>query len=121
MIIRLQLLTPNNDLVSAGLFNELITMHGTTMIFLAAMPILFGFMNAIMPLQIGARDVAFPFLKLVRFLDVLLRGSILEHFMVHSDKFRMQDGLHMHHLRSHLKDMVLTFMQSVFKLPVGVR
>ncbi len=63
MLIRLQLLTPNNDLVSAGLFNELITMHGTTMIFLAAMPILFGFMNYIMPLQIGARDVAFPFLN----------------------------------------------------------
>lgn len=63
MIIRLQLMTPNNDLVSAGLFNDLITMHGTTMIFLAAMPILFGFMNAIMPLQIGARDVAFPFIN----------------------------------------------------------
>ena len=63
MIIRVQLLTPNNDLISAGLFNEIITMHGTTMIFLAAMPILFGFMNAIMPLQIGARDVAFPFLN----------------------------------------------------------
>ncbi|KXH79868.1 cytochrome c oxidase subunit I [Sporosarcina sp. HYO08] len=63
LIIRLQLLKPNNDLVSAGLFNELITMHGTTMIFLAAMPILFGLMNAIMPLQIGARDVAFPFIN----------------------------------------------------------
>ena len=63
MIIRLQLMTPNNDLVSAGLFNDLITMHGTTMIFLAAMPILFGFMNAIVPLQIGARDVAFPFIN----------------------------------------------------------
>ncbi len=63
MIIRIQLAVPNNDFVSAGLFNEMLTMHGTTMIFFAAMPILFGFMNAIMPLQIGARDVAFPFLN----------------------------------------------------------
>ena len=50
MIIRIQLAKPDNDFVSAGLFNEIITMHGTTMIFLAAMPILFGFMNAVMPL-----------------------------------------------------------------------
>ena len=63
MIIRIQLAVPNNDFVSAGTFNEMMTMHGTTMIFFAAMPILIGFMNAIMPLQIGARDVAFPFLN----------------------------------------------------------
>ena len=63
MLIRLQLAVPNNDFLSAGLFNEVITMHGTTMIFLAAMPLLFAFMNATVPLQIGARDVAFPFLN----------------------------------------------------------
>ncbi len=63
MIMRIQLAVPDNDFVSAGMFNEMMTMHGTTMIFLAAMPILVGFMNAIMPLQIGARDVAFPFLN----------------------------------------------------------
>ena len=77
MIIRIQLLTPNNDLVSAGLFNQIITMHGTTMIFLAAMPILFGFMNAIMPLQIGARDVAFPFLNSLGFWMFMLGGIFL--------------------------------------------
>ena len=77
MIIRLQLITPNNDLVSAGLFNDLITMHGTTMIFLAAMPILFGFMNAIMPLQIGARDVAFPFINSLGFWMFVFGGLFL--------------------------------------------
>ena len=40
-------------------FNELLTMHGTTMLFLAATPLLFAFMNMLVPLQIGARDVAF--------------------------------------------------------------
>jgi len=77
MIIRLQLLTPNNDLVSAGIFNQIITMHGTTMIFLAAMPILIGFMNAIMPLQIGARDVAFPFLNSLGFWMFFFGGVFL--------------------------------------------
>ncbi|ARF15211.1 cytochrome c oxidase subunit I [Sporosarcina ureae] len=77
MIIRLQLITPNNDLVSAGLFNDLITMHGTTMIFLAAMPMLFGFMNAIMPLQIGARDVAFPFINSLGFWMFAFGGLFL--------------------------------------------
>lgn len=77
MIIRLQLMVPNNDLVTAGLFNDLITMHGTTMIFLAAMPILFGFMNAIVPLQIGARDVAFPFINSLGFWMFIFGGLFL--------------------------------------------
>ncbi|WP_438316805.1 cytochrome c oxidase subunit I [Sporosarcina sp. FA9] len=77
MIIRFQLLTPNNDLISAGTFNEMITMHGTTMIFLAAMPILIGFMNVVMPLQIGARDVAFPFLNSLGFWMFFFGGVFL--------------------------------------------
>ncbi|OZI12353.1 cytochrome c oxidase subunit I [Bacillaceae bacterium SAS-127] len=77
MMIRIQLAKPNNDFVSAGLFNELLTMHGTTMIFLAAMPLLFAFMNAIMPLQIGARDVAFPFLNALGFWLFFFGGLFL--------------------------------------------
>ncbi|WP_252503713.1 cytochrome c oxidase subunit I [Sporosarcina sp. Marseille-Q4943] len=77
MLIRWQLYKPNNDFVSAGLFNDLITMHGTTMIFLAAMPILFGFMNAIVPLQIGARDVAFPFINSLGFWMFFFGGLFL--------------------------------------------
>ncbi|MBA4537936.1 cytochrome c oxidase subunit I [Bacillus aquiflavi] len=77
LIIRIQLAIPNNDFVSAGLFNEILTMHGTTMIFLAAMPLLLAFMNAIMPLQIGARDVAFPFLNSLGFWMFFLGGLFL--------------------------------------------
>ncbi|XID96252.1 cytochrome c oxidase subunit I [Paenibacillaceae bacterium WGS1546] len=77
IIIRLQLMTPMNDLVSGSTFNELITMHGTTMIFLAAMPLLFALMNAIIPLQIGARDVAFPFLNSLGFWTFFFGGLLL--------------------------------------------
>src|SRR5699024_3651220 len=74
MLIRIQLAVPNNDFLSAGLFNEMITMHGTTMIFLAAMPILFAFMNAVVPLQIGARDLAFPFMNALGVWMFILGG-----------------------------------------------
>ncbi|MFC2950229.1 cytochrome c oxidase subunit I [Virgibacillus sediminis] len=77
MIIRIQLMVPENDFISAGLYNEMITMHGTTMIFLAAMPLLIGLMNYIMPLQIGARDVAFPFLNSLGFWLFFLGGVLL--------------------------------------------
>ncbi|OCS91396.1 cytochrome c oxidase subunit I [Caryophanon latum] len=77
MLMRIQLMKPNNDFVSAGFFNELMTMHGTTMIFLAAMPLLFAFMNAVVPLQIGARDVAFPFLNSLGFWLFFFGGIFL--------------------------------------------
>src|SRR5665213_2497501 len=59
-IIRAQLGAPNRHLVSAEAYNQIFTMHGTTMIFLAIMPLSAAFFNFIIPLQIGARDVAFP-------------------------------------------------------------
>ncbi|GGA83688.1 cytochrome c oxidase subunit I [Ornithinibacillus halotolerans] len=77
VIIRIQLIKPENDFISAGLYNEMITMHGTTMIFFAAMPILLGLMNAVMPLQIGARDVAFPFVNALGFWLFLFGGIML--------------------------------------------
>ncbi|WP_108669825.1 cytochrome c oxidase subunit I [Peribacillus acanthi] len=77
MFIRIQLAVPNNDFVSAGLYNEILTMHGTTMIFLAAMPLVFAMMNAVMPLQIGARDVAFPFLNSLGFWLFFFGGVFL--------------------------------------------
>ncbi|WP_043933462.1 cytochrome c oxidase subunit I [Bacillus sp. EB01] len=77
MVIRIQLAVPDNDFVSAGLYNEILTMHGTTMIFLAAMPLLFAFMNAVVPLQIGARDVAFPFLNSLGFWLFFFGGVFL--------------------------------------------
>jgi cytochrome c oxidase subunit 1 len=60
LIIRAQLIVPENDLVTAERYNQLFTMHGTTMIFLAVMPLNAAFFNFLVPLQIGARDVAFP-------------------------------------------------------------
>ncbi len=77
VIIRIQLLKPMNDVVAGDTFNELITMHGTTMIFLAAMPLLFALMNAVIPLQIGARDVAFPFLNSLGFWTFFFDGLLL--------------------------------------------
>ncbi len=59
-LIRTQLAIPGNNLVSPELYNQLFTMHGTVMIFLFITPILFGFGNFLIPLQIGARDMAFP-------------------------------------------------------------
>src|SRR5690606_3759700 len=77
MLIRIQLIKPENDFMSAGLYNEMITMHGTTMIFFAAMPLLLGLMNAVMPLQIGARDAAFPFVNALGFWLFFLGGIML--------------------------------------------
>ena len=77
MLIRIQLMEPNSDFLSAGLYNEILTMHGTTMIFLAAMPLLFAFMNAVVPLQIGARDVAFPFVNALGFWMFFFGGVFL--------------------------------------------
>src|SRR5690625_5049406 len=68
---------PNSNFVSAQMFNEMLTMHGTTMIFLAAMPIVLALMNAAVPLQIGAREVAFPFLNAVGFWLFLFGGILL--------------------------------------------
>ncbi|TDL52843.1 cytochrome c oxidase subunit I [Paenibacillus dendritiformis] len=77
ILIRIQLIKPNFEFVDAQLFNELITMHGTTMIFLGAMPLIFALMNAIVPLQIGARDVAFPFLNALGFWTFFFGGVLL--------------------------------------------
>ncbi|WP_078595443.1 cytochrome c oxidase subunit I [Evansella clarkii] len=74
LLMRAQLMFPNSSLIPAQTFNEILTMHGTIMIFLAAMPLLFGFMNYIVPLQIGARDVAFPFLNSLGFWLFLFGG-----------------------------------------------
>ena len=59
-LIRLQLLTPNMSVVNPDQFNQLFTMHGLTMVFLAIMPLGIGLANYFVPLQIGARDLAFP-------------------------------------------------------------
>jgi cytochrome c oxidase subunit I len=76
-VMRIQLAIPNNHFVSPQLFNQLFTMHGTTMVFLVGMPLLFGFGNYLVPLMIGARDMAFPRLNAWSFWMSALGGIIL--------------------------------------------
>src|SRR5690348_1217627 len=77
LIIRAQLLGPDNHLVSDQQYNELFTMHGTIMLLLFATPLFVGFANEIMPLQIGAPDVAFPRLNLLSYYLFAFGGLIL--------------------------------------------
>ena len=76
-VMRLQLIRPHNDLVSPQAFNRMFTMHGTTMIFFVAMPLVFGFANYLVPLMIGARDMAFPRLNAFSFWMTALGGLLL--------------------------------------------
>ncbi len=77
LMIRIQLFRPENNFISAQTYNELFTMHGTTMIFLVAMPMAVAFFNYIVPLQIGARDVAFPRLNALSYWVYLFGGLYL--------------------------------------------
>src|SRR6202007_1755643 len=76
-ILRIQLIVPHNQFVSPQVFNRMMTMHGTTMIFFVAMPILFGFGTYLIPLMIGARDMAFPRLNAFSFWMTAFGGSLL--------------------------------------------
>lgn len=76
LMIRLQLSSANNTVLDAQTYNQMITQHGTVMIFFAVMPIIFGFFNYFMPLMIGARDVAFPRLNMFSYW-LLLSGAIV--------------------------------------------
>src|SRR5216110_3362973 len=75
LLIRLQLAQPNQRIVTAEAYNALFTMHGTTMIFLAVMPLNAMFFNYLVPLMIGARDVAFPRLNALSYW-IFLGGGI---------------------------------------------
>jgi len=77
MIIRIQLIRPHNDFVSPAVFNRLFTMHGTTMIFFVIMPFMFGFANYLIPLMVGARDMAFPRLNAFSFWMTAFGGLLL--------------------------------------------
>jgi cytochrome c oxidase subunit I len=77
LLMRVQLAVPNNHFVSPQVFNQLFTMHGTTMVFFVGMPILFGFGNYLIPLMIGARDMAFPRLNAFSFWIAAFGGFLL--------------------------------------------
>ena len=75
--MRLQLAWSGLHVVPPGTFNQLFTMHGTTMVFLVGIPIVFGFANYLVPLMIGARDLAFPRLNAFGFWAFLFGGLLL--------------------------------------------
>ena len=77
LCIRIQLMWPDNHFLSPQVFNRMFTMHGTTMVFLMGIPLVFGFGNYIIPLQIGARDMAFPRLNAFSFWMTLFGGLLL--------------------------------------------
>jgi len=77
LLMRAQLATPNEHFITRQSYNELFTMHGTTMIFLFVVPILAGFANFLVPLMIGARDMAFPRLNALSYWLYLLGGLVL--------------------------------------------
>ena len=76
-VMRMQLAFPNNHVVGPDTFNRLFTMHGTTMVFLVGMPMVAGFSNYLVPLMIGARDMAFPRLNAFGFWIFLFGGLLL--------------------------------------------
>ena len=77
LMIRIQLFFPHNTFVSLFVYNRLFTMHGTTMVFFVGMPLIFGFANYLVPLMIGARDMAFPRLNAFSFWISALAGPLL--------------------------------------------
>jgi cytochrome c oxidase subunit 1 len=77
LLIRAQLATPNGKVLSAQVYNQVFTMHGTTMVFLVIMPMSGAFFNYLIPLMIGARDVAFPRLNAFSYWLYLLGGIFI--------------------------------------------
>jgi cytochrome c oxidase subunit 1 len=77
LLIRIQLMRPENAFISAETYSQMFTMHGTTMVFLVAMPMAVAFFNYVVPLQIGARDVAFPRLNALSFWVFLFGGLFI--------------------------------------------
>jgi cytochrome c oxidase subunit I len=84
-IMRIQLIRPLNHFVSPQVFNRMFTMHGTTMIFFVVMPVMFGFANYLVPLMIGARDMAFPRLNALSFWMTAFGGLLLYFSFVGGD------------------------------------
>ena len=79
LLMRTQLAVPHNTFLGAEAYNQIFTMHGTTMIFLVVMPMLIGFATYLVPLQVGARDIAYPRMNALS-LWLLVSGGLLLHY-----------------------------------------
>ncbi|MDR0786779.1 MAG: cytochrome c oxidase subunit I [Gemmatimonadota bacterium] len=77
LMVRTQLIVPDNNFISADFYNQMFSMHAVTMVFLALMPLTAAFFNFIIPLQIGARDVAFPRLNALSFWIYFFGGIFI--------------------------------------------
>src|ERR671939_927946 len=76
LLMRIQLGAPDNTFLTPTVYNQLFTLHGTTMIFLFVVPMMSGFANYFVPLQIGARDMAFPRLNALSYWLFLAGGIV---------------------------------------------
>ena len=94
LLMRTQLATPNEDFLDARrATTQLMTMHGTTMVFLVVVPILAGFGNFLVPLMIGARDMAFPRLNALSYWLFLFGGVVLYAELLRARAARREDRL----------------------------
>ena len=91
LLMRIQLAQPENKFLGPDAYNQIFTMHGTTMIFLAVMPLAAGFGNYLIPLLIGARDMAFPKLNALSYWTYLFGGVFMYSSFLLGAR-RMMDG-----------------------------
>ena len=91
LLMRTQLAEPDNTLLTPQVYNQVLTMHGTTMVFLVVMPLWAGFANYFVPLQIGARDMAFPRLNALSYW-LYLAGGIVFYASVFFSRRRRRAG-----------------------------
>ena len=94
---------PDGTILSAEKYNQMFTMHATTMIFLFVMPMVAGFANYLLPLQIGARDVAFPRINAFGFWSLPVRRHLPQHVVVPRRRARRR----LVHVRAELVGAVL--------------
>lgn len=121
LLMRLQLAFPNLEFLHADHYNAIFTTHGTIMILFMAMPMMFGLFNMVVPLQIGARDVAYPFLNALSFWLFFL-GAMLFNLSFVIGVPRTQVGCLIRHCRKMIsvQDQGKTSGSGEFKSPVSV-
>jgi len=93
LVFRLQLAQANADVLGPERYNELITIHGTAMVFIVVVPLLAGFANYLVPLMIGAHDVAFPRQNALPYWPFFLRGPGIPQGEVRDTRIYLQDAM----------------------------